>query len=149
MLTWCRLQCMEKGLKNLQAMARSAHKRAVAIDRADVRGNEAYHNEGDSGIGCSDEEAEKEVGEEGSHAPTLRRLQPLQPRSSNYNEHQASLRIPLYQPPAPVQTRDGTSARAYDGPSFLGFPFGREQHSRSPDTQAHRGVSIRSMLSHS
>lgn len=141
---------MEKGLKNLQSMARAAHKRSVTGNRANQRGNNEDH-EGDSGIGYSDEDAEMEVGEGGnemSDAPNLRPLQPVQP-ISNQPERHARPPLPLYQPPLSALERGPNSSRQHlDAIMSVGPPFNREQHSRTPDEHVQRGVSIRSMLSH-
>lgn len=139
---------MEKGWKNLQALARAAHKKAVTTGRAHQRGNEEYH-EGDSGIGGSDEDAEMEVGD-GSNTSTTSNLASLQSfRPASLPTEQYPLpHLPLYQPPASAIRRDSASVRLHDDAMFGGMPFEGEQHSLTSEEQGHRGVSIRSMLSH-
>lgn len=139
---------MEKGLKNLQAMARAASKRAVASERAQQqqqqqRGNVEENHEGDSGIGCSDEDAEMEVGEGSSHMPVASDLPISQPAQAY-----APPPLPLYQPPMSAVARGAALRRPRVEATFSGLPFGGEQQSRSPDEQVQRAVSIRSMLSH-
>ncbi|KAL1311132.1 hypothetical protein AAFC00_001334 [Neodothiora populina] len=143
-------KCMEKGFKNLQALARAAAKKRVARDRAQQRGNEEEHHEGDSGIGVSDEDAEMEVGVD-SHAvavagPSQRTLQPILP--ANLRPDRPLLpTLPLYQPPATFQSGGPDPSRLQTDHSAHDPSQGGEQQSRTPEEGVQRGVSIRSMLS--
>lgn len=130
-------------------MARAASKRAVAIERAQQqqqqqqRGNVEENHEGDSGIGCSDEDAEMEAGEGSSHMPVVSNLPISQPAQAY-----APPPLPLYQPPMSAMARGAAPRRPHVGATFGGLPFGGEQQSGSPDEQIQGAVSIRSMLSH-
>lgn len=147
---------MEKGLKNLQTIARAAQKKAGASESAKMRGNEEYE-EGDSGIGVSDEDAEMEVGigklatGPASGTRPLRPLQPLQlqrvPSPNTYTEPQILPPLPLYQPPPSAISLGRVPSRASTKHGMSAFAPQREQHSRSPESSGQRGVSIQSMLS--
>ncbi|KAK8200925.1 hypothetical protein M8818_006244 [Zalaria obscura] len=159
-------KCMEKGLKNLQNAARSAHKRASADDAtADHRGNDDH--EGDSGIGVSD--AEMEAGDaiastsnsSGANHPfavsnvqsqvqpqpqpqALQQTRPLQP----FVQVRVPIPppMPLYEPPPQVWARSNTVPRIAPQPTYSAVRFQREHQSHSPPQSQRAAVSIQSML---
>ena len=147
---------MEKGLKNLQSIARAARKVTTSDEDPYARGNEEEH-EGDSGIGCSDAEMEpadrsvsmppvsgRRAFQAVEEIPMLRSIQ----RNAPYDILPRPSLLPLYQPPASAMSRvsGGTGRRLVAGPSG-GSSMEKEDHKKTPDSSGQLGVSIKSILS--
>src|SRR4051812_21288245 len=106
---------MEKGLRNLQAIARSAHKKVVTAGGARQRGNDASR-EDDSGIAVPDEDAETEVGEENRQIVASPKPPAVQaaPSQDEHSERRLPPPLPLYQPPPSAQLRGHKANKSQD-----------------------------------
>ncbi|KAK3722896.1 hypothetical protein LTR37_002041 [Vermiconidia calcicola] len=148
-------KCMEKGLKNLQATARTAQRRGTAspLRSFDNQGINDHHSV-DSGIGLGSD-AEMEVDDaESSRKPASWHAHTAAQQS--YQEHVRSRSLPqplpLYQPPPPLNT---TVRRALDAdapmttsPAAISYVRHTSTHRYSPEAQNGRaGMSIQSVLS--
>ena len=143
---------MEKGLKNLQATARTAQRREPGGTRDSFEDQGITDHHSDSGIGMGSD-AEMEVDEPAPsskpsswHAHTC--------VQSTHQEHVRSRSLPqplpLYQPPPPIST---TQRRAFDAtmttsPATMSYGRPVTYQRYSPEAQNGRGgLSIQSMLS--
>ncbi|KAI5197600.1 hypothetical protein E4T39_07187 [Aureobasidium subglaciale] len=149
-----RWSCMEKGLKNLQSIARTARKTSAPSEDPPVSNKEEH--EGDSGIGCSDAELEpadrsRAMGRHPSTDSTsVHTMQPVLGLTANlqtalYHILPRPPPLPLYQPPPLAPARSVPSTGRF-------IPIGSPGDSppdrgRTPDNPAHCSVSIKSMLS--
>ena len=135
-----KMQCFDKGMKNLQGLARTSNKRK-ACELDSERGKEDH--EGDSGVGLSDAEGEVGRASGQSVSPTDERP----PSSFERTYRVPSLaHIPLYQPPASATiSRQPFSPL----PPYLSShelpPIHQRSHSAGPYVQR-GGLSIASML---
>lgn len=134
-------QCMEKGLKNLQAIARSSQRRHSSTELVDERGNDEH--EGDSGLGLSD--AEKEAGDARNSTTSPHVPRPLQPLPAPMqNRQNAPPYLPLYEPPPNVRNPRPTT---YDQSRPHSAPLGPFRQCHLSGSQTQRGcISIQSML---
>jgi len=148
---------MEKGLKTLQAAARTAQRRASATQMGSFEERGISDHNSDSGIGLGSD-TEMEVGDTlpghiksaSWHAHTNAQQQTLQ-----QPEHVRSLSLPqplpLYQPPPPVTQirRTLESDEMMESPQTMTFggrpAMGFSRY--SPDSNGRGGYSIQSMLS--
>lgn len=98
---------MEKGLKNLQVMARAAAKRDVNLALLDAR-DEETHDEGGSGTVVSDEDGTRAMG--GDNPNPTPSASPPPSRRDETETSQVQWRLlpllPLYQPPASLVSRN-------------------------------------------
>lgn len=145
-------QCMEKGLKTLQAAARTAHRKAAADSHSFEDRGISDHNS-DSGIGLgSGSDTEMEVGNAAGpstkasswHAhPTVQQLHHDHVRSRSLPQP-----LPLYQPPPPVaqhRTFEGTTIMT--SPQDVSFQGSSASQRCSPESQNGRGgISIQSIV---
>ncbi|KAI7538060.1 hypothetical protein KC331_g10581 [Hortaea werneckii] len=152
-------KCMEKGLRTLQATARTAHRRASATSIQAPKQDEpglqrqagpvsdrgiSDHNS-DSGIGLDASDAEMEQQFEDFHSEHH-----VRPRSLPQP-------LPLYQPPPPITTPREQKTRcpevhAVDNPQMTSSSHTTARHPARherypPDSNARGGFSIQSVLS--
>lgn len=144
---------MEKGLRNLQSLARTARKTSASSE--DIPALNKEEHEGDSGIGCSEAEPEpvdiSTAGGQPSIGSTSDHV--LQPVGLSAN-HQTVLYhilprpppLPLYHPPSrvPALTIPRTGRSVSIGPSGSNAA----KRERTPDNSTQRSISIKSMLLH-
>ncbi|PSK57788.1 Activator of stress proteins 1 [Elsinoe australis] len=90
-------KCMEKGLKNLQTIARASQRKRIRLSEGDEAKSEVDH-EDDSGIGLSDIEIEMSVNNRPSSAPAVGAKRSLS--SSPIEPRRRPPQLPLYQPPS-------------------------------------------------
>lgn len=146
---------MEKGLKTLQATARTAERRNVGSARSsfDDQGIKSHRSDSVVGFGS---ETEMELDEP---APPGKLHSSWHAHTGAQNSHQEHVRsrslpqpippLPLYQPPAPISTR----VSAFDtpmttSPATMSFIRSTSSQRCSPDSQNGRGgISIQSVLS--
>jgi hypothetical protein len=145
---------MEKGLRNLQSLARTARKTSDFSEDIPVPDKEEH--EGDSGIGCSEAELEpvdipNTAGQSSTDSTAVQVLQPAARLSANQQSalHHILPRpppLPLYHPPPRVPTRTilDTGRFVAHGPS----DSDALKRERTPEHSVQRSVSIKSMLSH-
>lgn len=151
---------MEKGLKTLQATARTAQRRATAGsgDSYDEQGITDHYS--DSGVGLGSD-AEMEVDDEAgpSNTSSSWHAAPAKPQQMHPDHHLRSLsapqplplELPLYRPPPPplnTSQRRTFDAPMTTSPATMSYgqptPFQRY----SPEAQPSRvGISIQSVLS--
>lgn len=145
---------MEKGLRNLQSIARMAGKTSAPSE--DIPAPNKEEHEGDSGIGCSDAELEP-VDVPAAAGPSTRIPTPVhvpQPTLGLTLNQQNALHhilprpppLPLYQPPptAPARAMPNAGRFVAAEPS----DSSRAGKERTPNNPAQRSISIMSMLSH-
>ncbi|KAK6001386.1 hypothetical protein QM012_002717 [Aureobasidium pullulans] len=146
-------KCMEKGLRNLQSIARLACKTSVASE--DIPAPNKEEHEGDSGIGCSDAELEPvDVSTAGPSTTISAPAHMLQPALRLTPDQQTALQhilprpppLPLYQPPSTALARAAMNTGRFV--SIEPSDSSRAIKERTPDDSAQRSVSIKSMLSH-
>ncbi|KAI5249102.1 hypothetical protein E4T42_05457 [Aureobasidium subglaciale] len=147
-------KCMEKGLKNLQSIARAARKTSASSEDHPVSNKEEH--EGDSGIGCSDAELDpadisRAMGRHPSTgSASIQTMQPVLELTANqqtalYHILPRPPPLPLYQPPPLVPARSVPSTGRFIS---IGSPGDSPpDRDRTPDNSAQRSVSIKSMLS--
>ncbi|THV97542.1 hypothetical protein D6D27_02056 [Aureobasidium pullulans] len=147
-------KCMEKGVKNLQSIARTARKTSAPSE--DIPAPNKEEHEGDSGIGCSDAELEPaDTSRPAIPPPTssasIHVVQPalgLTPnqQTAMYHILPRPPPLPLYQPPPTAHVRSTSGSCRYipAGPSVSSPP----ERERTPGNSTQRSVSIQSMLSH-
>lgn len=146
---------MEKGLKTLQATARTAQRRVSASQGQPFHERGISDHNSDSGIGLGSD-TEMEVGDEPGHTKSASwHAHPDAQRSTSSQADHVRSRslpqpLPLYQPPPPIthvrRTYDNTQMTA----SPLDMTFGRPTTSfsrYSPDSNGRGGISIQSVLS--
>jgi len=145
---------MEKGVKNLQSIARTARKTSAPSE--DIPAPNKEEHEGDSGIGCSDAELEPaDTSRPAIPPPTssasIHVVQPalgLTPnqQTAMYHILPRPPPLPLYQPPPTAHVRSTSGSCRYipAGPSVSSPP----ERERTPGNSTQRSVSIQSMLSH-
>lgn len=145
---------MEKGLRNLQSIARLARKTSAPSE--DIPAPNKEEHEGDSGIGCSDAELEPvdvstAAGPATAGSTLVNVPQPVTGLTPNQQTalHHILPRpppLPLYHPPPIVPARAASST----GRFVTTEPFDSSiaKRERTPDHSAQRSVSIKSMLSH-
>lgn len=144
---------MEKGLRNLQSLARTARKTSAFSE--DIPAPNKEEHEGDSGIGCSEAETEP------VDVPNPDVQPPMASTSGHVLQHVELLAnqqtalyhilprpppLPLYHPPpsVPALSIPRTGRSVSTGPS--GSDAAKRE--RTPDNSVQRSVSIKSMLSH-
>lgn len=144
---------MEKGLRNLQSLARAARKTAAPSE--DIPAPNKEEHEGDSGIGCSEAEPEPvDITTADSH-PSMGSTSDhvLQPVGLSANQQTALYHIlprppqlPLYHPPSTIAalTVPSTGRSVSTAPS----DSNAAKRERTPDKSTQRSVSIKSMLLH-
>ncbi|KAI4742485.1 hypothetical protein E4T50_07104 [Aureobasidium sp. EXF-12298] len=146
-------KCMEKGLRNLQSLARTARKSSASSE--DIPAPNKEEHEGDSGIGCSEAETEPvdiptSDGQPSMGSTSVRVLQPVgisaNQQNALYHIMPRPPPLPLYHPPprVPALTVPNTGRSVSTGPS----DSDAAKRERTPDNSARRSVSIKSMLSH-
>ncbi|KAG8627285.1 hypothetical protein KVT40_004768 [Elsinoe batatas] len=97
-------KCMEKGLKNLQTIARACQRKRVRLSDGEDIKSERDH-EDDSGVGLSDAEIEMGASQRPSSAPSVGSKRSLS--SSPVESRRRPPELPLYQPPPSVMPRSG------------------------------------------
>ncbi|KAF4554174.1 Hypothetical protein D9617_5g070510 [Elsinoe fawcettii] len=97
-------KCMEKGLKNLQTIARASQRKRIRLSDGDDVKSERDH-EDDSGVGLSDAEIEMSATHRPSSAPVVGNKRSLS--SSPIESRRRPPELPLYQPPVSVMPRAG------------------------------------------
>lgn len=166
---------MEKGIKNLQATARTGQRRAPSEASSALPSIEAFTDHrrattqgsfdgqgittdgnSDSGIGfCSDAEMEVDGGTSHSRRTSSSWHGSSATQAVQHQEHNRSRSLPhplrLYQPPPPLNThqRRTFDATMTTSPAIMSYPGRPAEFQRySPDFQNGRGgLSIQSMLS--
>jgi len=144
---------MEKGLRNLQSLARTARKTYAFSE--DIPAPNKEEHEGDSGIGCSEAETEPVdvLSRDGEPSTGSTSVNVLPPVGLSANQQTAMYHIlprppplPLYHPPprVPAITIPRTGRSPSTGPSSNDAA----QRARTPDNPTQRSVSIKSMLLH-
>lgn len=146
---------MEKGLRNLQSLARTARKTSAPSEVIPAPNKEEH--EGDSGIGYSEAETEAVDVPAAGDLPSmgLTSDQVLQPVGLSTNQQTAlyhilprppPLPLPLYHPPprVPALTIPRIDRSVSNGPS--GSDAAKRE--RTPDNLTQRSVTIKSMLLH-
>lgn len=141
---------MEKGLRNLQSLARTARKTSAFSE--DIPAPDKEEHEGDSGIGCSEAELEPvdttttvrqsftgsgpaHVSVTGLSANQQNALHHILPRPPP---------LPLYHPPPRVPARTISSTGQIVSVGVSGSDDTKRE--RTPEGSAQRSVSIKSML---
>lgn len=144
---------MEKGLKTLSTVARTAHRKAsVSYPSTEERGGISDQNS-DSGIGFgSDAETELGPGQPSSNPSAWHAHETARQSFSEHVKPRGLPQpLPLYQPPPPIVRRDfeGTSNTTSPQEMSFGAASQTSQSRRcSPDSQSGRGgISIQSVLS--
>lgn len=150
-------QCMEKGLKTLQATARTAERRNTGSSSNSYDDQGIQDHRSDSGIGLGSD-AEMEVDETAQlrNAPSSWHAHTgIQAQHSDHVRSRSLPQplppLPLYQPPPPITT---TLPQAFDtpmttSPATMSFIRSTSSQRCSPDSQNGRGgFSIQSVLSH-
>jgi hypothetical protein len=145
---------MEKGLRNLQSLARTARKTSAFSEDNPAPDKEKH--EGDSGIGYSDAELDPVdsptiAGQSSTDSTVVQVHQPAARLSANQQNalHHNLPRpppLPLYHPPprVPARTVSDTGRFVPTGPS----DSDASKRDRTPEHSVQRSVSIKSMLSH-
>ncbi|KAI6792101.1 hypothetical protein KC361_g6930 [Hortaea werneckii] len=155
-------KCMEKGLKTLQATARTAHRRASATSiQAPKQDESGFQQQAGhvSDRGVSDHNSDSGIGLDASDAEMEQQVEDLQ---SEHHVRPRSLPqpLPLYQPPPPISVPKEQKARhseahadVVDEPQTTrSFHHTASRHlaryeRHSPDSNARGGFSIQSVLS--
>ncbi|KAI6882973.1 hypothetical protein KC363_g5131 [Hortaea werneckii] len=155
-------KCMEKGLKTLQATARTAHRRASATSiQAPKQDESGFQQQAGhvSDRGISDHNSDSGIGLDASDAEMEQQVEDLQ---SEHHVRPRSLPqpLPLYQPPPPISVPKEQKARhseahadVVDEPQTTrSFHHTASRHlaryeRHSPDSNARGGFSIQSVLS--
>ncbi|KAI7469651.1 hypothetical protein KC357_g6414 [Hortaea werneckii] len=154
-------KCLEKGLKTLQATARTAHRRASATSiQAPKQDEPGFQRQAGpvSDRGISDHNSDSGIGLDASDAEMEQQVEDFQP------EHHVRPRslpqpLPLYQPPPPISVTKEQKARHPEvhedvvdnlqmTSSFHTASRHPARHDRySPDSNARGSFSIQSVLS--
>ncbi|KAI7198903.1 hypothetical protein KC343_g11124 [Hortaea werneckii] len=155
-------KCMEKGLKTLQATARTAHRRASATSiqapKQDKPGFQQQQAGPVSDRGISDHNSDSGIGLDASDAEMEQQVEDF------HSEHHVRPRslpqpLPLYQPPPPISVpkeqktrRPEVHADVVGNPQMMSSYHTTSRHSPrhercSPDSNARGGFSIQSVLS--
>ncbi|KAI7169216.1 hypothetical protein KC319_g7730 [Hortaea werneckii] len=154
-------KCMEKGLRTLQATARTAHRRASATSiQAPKQDEPGFRQQAGpvSDRGISDHNSDSGIGLDASDAEMEQQVEDF------HSEHHVRPRslpqpLPLYQPPPPISAPKEQKARrpevhadVVDNPQMTSSYHTASRHSArhercSPDSNARGGFSIQSVLS--
>ncbi|KAI7277343.1 hypothetical protein KC345_g6675 [Hortaea werneckii] len=154
-------KCMEKGLKTLQATARTAHRRASATSIQAPKQHEPGFGQQAGPVsdrGISDHNSDSGIGLDASDAEMEQQVEDFHP------EHHVRPRslpqpLPLYQPPPPISVpkeqktrRPEVHSAAVDNPQMMSSHHTASRHPArhgkySPDSNARGGFSIQSVLS--
>ncbi|KAI6872206.1 hypothetical protein KC338_g2194 [Hortaea werneckii] len=155
-------KCMEKGLKTLQATARTAHRRASATSIQAPKQDEPGFQQQQAGPvsdrGISDHNSDSGIGLDASDAEMEQQVEDF------HSEHHVRPRslpqpLPLYQPPPPISVpkeqktrRPEVHADVVGNPQMMSSYHTTSRHSPrhercSPDSNARGGFSIQSVLS--
>ncbi|KAI6791382.1 hypothetical protein KC332_g17610 [Hortaea werneckii] len=154
-------KCMEKGLKTLQATARTAHRRASSTSiQAPKQDEPGFQQQAGpfSDRGISDHNSDSGIGLDASDAEMEQQVEDF------HSEHHVRPRslpqpLPLYQPPPPISVpreqktrRPEVHADVVDNPRMMGPHHSASRqparHERCPpDSNARGGFSIQSVLS--
>ena len=145
---------MEKGLKTLQATARTAQRKAAANSNGSFEDGGIPDQNSDSGIGLGSE-AEMEVDESASSQVKSSTWSTHPDRQSSAQldhkrTHSLPQPLPLYRPPPPIDTSQRTRfyAPMLASPDSMIFARPPSAQRCSPDSQNGRGgISIQSVLS--
>lgn len=144
---------MEKGLRNLQSLARTARKTSAFSE--DIPAPDKEEHEGDSGIDCSEAETEPvdvpiTDGQASTGSTSVNVLPPVRlsanQQTAMYHILPRPPPLPLYHPPprVPALTIPRTGRSLSTGPPGSDAA----QRERTPDNPTQRSVSIKSMLLH-
>ncbi|RMX82244.1 hypothetical protein D0869_06204 [Hortaea werneckii] len=149
-------KCMEKGLRTLQATARTAHRRASATSiQAPKQDKTGLQQQAGpvSDRGISDHNSDSGIGLDASDAEMEQQVEDF--RSENHVRPRSLPQpLPLYQPPPPITIPREQKTRCpdvhpVDNPQMTSFSHRHPtRHERyPPDSNARGGFSIQSVLS--